>query len=99
MPSSKAARGAEKKLIDGAVIFDVFSGAKAEAQMGEGNKSVAITVRLQPAAGTLTDEEIEAVSARVIAAVKKATGGEFAQLRQRCFHRKTGIASPQRIAG
>ncbi|MGB0852421.1 MAG: phenylalanine--tRNA ligase subunit beta [Pikeienuella sp.] len=73
----KAARGAEKKLIDGVTIFDVFSGTKAEAQMGEGKKSIAITVRLQPAQGTLTDEEIEAVSARVIAAVKKATGGEL----------------------
>lgn len=73
----KAARGAEKKLIDGAAVFDVFAGDKAEAQMGEGKKSIAITVRLQPAAWTLTDEEIEAVSARVIAAVKKATGGEL----------------------
>ncbi|MGB0507001.1 MAG: phenylalanine--tRNA ligase subunit beta [Pikeienuella sp.] len=71
----KAAKGAEKKLIEAASVFDVFSGAKAEAQMGEGKKSVAITIRLQPKGGTLTDEEIEAVAAKVVANVGKATGG------------------------
>lgn len=71
----KAARSAEKKLIETATVFDVFGGAKAEAQMGEGKKSVAITVRLQPKGGTLTDEEIEAVAAKVVANVTKATGG------------------------
>ena len=71
----KAARGAEKKLIEAASVFDVFAGDKAEAQMGAGKKSVAISVRLQPKSGTLTDEEIEAVGARIIAGVAKATGG------------------------
>jgi phenylalanyl-tRNA synthetase beta chain len=32
-------------------------------------------VTLQPKDKTLTDEEIEAVSARIIASVEKATGG------------------------
>jgi len=71
----RAAKGADKKLIADVSVFDVFAGEKAAAQMGEGRKSVAIAVRLQPTNATLTDKEIEAVSAKVIAAVGKATGG------------------------
>jgi phenylalanyl-tRNA synthetase beta chain len=43
--------------------------------MGAGKKSLAIAVRLQPTAATLTDAEIEAVSRKVIDSVAKATGG------------------------
>jgi len=43
--------------------------------MGEGKKSIAITVHLQPSDATLTDADIEAVSAKVIEKVSKATGG------------------------
>jgi phenylalanyl-tRNA synthetase beta chain len=43
--------------------------------MGPGRKSLAIAVRLQPTEATLTDKEIDAVSARIVAAVEKATGG------------------------
>ena len=70
----RAAAGADRKLIERAAVFDVFDGAKAVEQFGEGKKSVAISVRLQPTAGTLTEAEIEAVSGRVVAAVTKATG-------------------------
>ncbi|HRW15345.1 phenylalanine--tRNA ligase subunit beta [Amaricoccus sp.] len=73
----KAARSADKALIDGVSVFDVFSGPRAEAQFGAGRKSLAIAVRLQPAEATLTDREIEAVSARIIAAVEAATGGSL----------------------
>jgi len=73
----KAARGADKKLIERASVFDVFAGPKAAEQFGEGRKSVAISVRLQPTGGTLTDSEIEAVAARVVDAVAKATGGSL----------------------
>jgi phenylalanyl-tRNA synthetase beta chain len=45
------------------------------AQMGTGKKSLAITVRLQPVERTLTEAEIEAVSAKIIEKVGKATGG------------------------
>ena len=69
----KAARGADKALIKDVSIFDVFEGS----HVGEGRKSVAIEVTLQPRDKTLTDEEIEKVSAAVIAAVTKATGGEL----------------------
>ncbi len=69
----KAARGADKGLIRQVDIFDVFEGA----HVGEGKKSVAIEVTLQPRERTLTDEEIDKVSAAVVAAVTKTTGGEL----------------------
>ena len=73
----RAARAADKALIDQVSVFDVFAGAKAEAQMGAGKKSMAIAVRLQPTGRTLTEAEIEAVSAKVVASVVKATGGSL----------------------
>jgi phenylalanyl-tRNA synthetase beta chain len=70
-----AAIGADKALIADVRVFDAFGGPKAEAQMGAGKKSLAIAVRLQPREATLTEAEIEAVSARIIDKVTKATGG------------------------
>ena len=67
----KAARGAEKALITTVDVFDVFEGS----HVGEGKKSVAIAVTLQPQEKTLTDEEIEKISAGIVGAVVKATGG------------------------
>ena len=64
-----------KHLFVDASVFDQFTGEKAEAQMGAGKKSVAITVRLQPKDATLTDKDIEAVSAKIVEKVSKATGG------------------------
>ncbi len=71
----KAARAADKALIETVSVFDVFAGPKAEAQMGPGKKSLAIAVRLQPTTATLTEAEIEAVSRRLVDNVAKATGG------------------------
>ena len=70
-----AAAGADKALIAGVRVFDEFTGDRAEAQMGAGKKSIAITVRLQPQDKTLKDAEIEAVSKAIIDKVAKATGG------------------------
>ncbi|MBS0563006.1 MAG: phenylalanine--tRNA ligase subunit beta [Proteobacteria bacterium] len=70
-----AALGADKALVEQVSVFDQFTGERAEAQMGPGKKSLAISVRLQPRDRTLTDEEIEAVSARIVEKVAKATGG------------------------
>ncbi|MGI9371884.1 MAG: phenylalanine--tRNA ligase subunit beta, partial [Hyphomicrobiales bacterium] len=67
----RAAKGAEKKLITAVNVFDIFEGPS----LGDGKKSLAIEVTLQPRDKTLTDEEIDAVSAKVIAGVEKATGG------------------------
>ena len=72
-----AAIGADKVLIESVRVFDQFSGDKAEAQMGAGKKSIALTVRLQPTEKTLTEADIEAVSAKIIDKVSKATGGSL----------------------
>ncbi len=66
-----AAAGADKALIEDVRVFDEFIGGS----LGEGKKSLAITVRLQPTDKTLTDEEIEAVGAKIVEKVSKATGG------------------------
>jgi len=68
-----AARNADKALIEDVRLFDLFEGGN----LGEGRKSVAINVILQPREKTLTDAEIEAVAARVVANVEKATGGQL----------------------
>ena len=66
-----AALGADKALIEDVRVFDEFIGGS----LGEGKKSLAITVRMQPRDKTLTDEEIDAVGASIVAKVSKATGG------------------------
>ncbi|MCR9149306.1 MAG: phenylalanine--tRNA ligase subunit beta [Rhodobacteraceae bacterium] len=70
-----AAAGADKALIERVSVFDEFRGERAHAQMGAGKKSLAITVRLQPRDKTLTEDEIEAVAAKIVEKVVKATGG------------------------
>jgi phenylalanyl-tRNA synthetase beta chain len=70
----RAALAADKTLIETVSVFDVFEGGQlADA----GKKSLAIEVTLQPITETLTDKDIEAVAEKIIAAVKKATGGEI----------------------
>jgi phenylalanyl-tRNA synthetase beta chain len=69
----RAAAGADRALISEVGVFDVFTGKGVP----EGKKSLAIEVTLQPRDKTLTDAEIEAVAAKIVAAVKKATGGEL----------------------
>jgi phenylalanyl-tRNA synthetase beta chain len=66
----KAARGADKALIRRVEVFDVYAGAGVP----EGRKSLALTVRLEPQERTMTEAEIEAAAAKVVAAVVKATG-------------------------
>jgi phenylalanyl-tRNA synthetase beta chain len=70
----KAAAAADKALISDVVVFDVFEGGSLAT---EGKKSLAIAVTLAPSTATLTDKDIEAVSAAIVASVKKATGGEI----------------------
>src|SRR6185437_16410477 len=66
----KAARNVDRQLIERAELFDVYEGKG----VADGKKSLAVSVRLQPRDKTLTDAEIEAVAARIVAAVSKATG-------------------------
>ncbi len=67
----RAVKAADKALISDVRVFDLFEGGG----LGEGRKSLAVNVVLQPVEKTLTDAEIEAVAARVVAGVEKATGG------------------------
>jgi phenylalanyl-tRNA synthetase beta chain len=67
----KAAQAAERTLITGIDVFDVYQGPGIEPD----RKSVAIAVTLQPTEKTLTDAEIEAVSAKIVAEVARRTGG------------------------
>jgi phenylalanyl-tRNA synthetase beta chain len=72
-----AARAADRALIAEARVFDLFDGPEAEAALGPGRKSLALTVRLQPTRATLTEAEIEAVASRVVERVEAATGGRL----------------------
>ncbi|MGE0503267.1 MAG: phenylalanine--tRNA ligase subunit beta [Rhizobiaceae bacterium] len=67
----KAAQAADRKLIAGVTVFDIFEGAS----LGEGRKSVAIEVSIQPVDRTLADEDFEALAARIVENVGKQTGG------------------------
>jgi len=66
----KAVRGADKVLISDVVVFDVFAGGA----IGAGKKSVAIEITISPRERSLTEQEIEAISAKVVAQASKATG-------------------------
>ena len=67
---ARAVAGADKALIASARVFDVYQGAGVP----EGHKSIALEVAVQPREKTLTDAEIEALSARIVAAAEKAGG-------------------------
>ena len=63
----RAVAGADKALISGVRLFDRYTGPGVP----EGKLSLALEVTLQPATATLTEAEIEAVSAKVVAAAAK----------------------------
>jgi phenylalanyl-tRNA synthetase beta chain len=66
----RAAQSAERALIAGLNVFDIYEGTGVPT----GRKSVGLTVTLQPREKTLTDVEIEAVAAKIVAEVAKKTG-------------------------
>ncbi len=67
----KAAASADRKLIVAVNVFDVFEGAS----LGADKKSVAIEVVIQPVEKTLTDEDFDALTAKIVGNVTKTTGG------------------------
>ena len=67
----RAAAGVDRKLITGVSVFDVYEGTGIVS----GKKSIAIAVTLQPRERTMTDAEIEALAAKIVAEVGKRTGG------------------------
>lgn len=69
----RAAMAADKSLITAVNVFDVFVGGS----LGEGKKSLAVNVTLQPVDKTLTDADLEAVAQGIVASVGKATGGSL----------------------
>ena len=64
---TRAVAGADKALIAEVRVFDVYRGSGVPGGM----KSVALEVVIQPVGATLTEPEIEALSARVVAAADK----------------------------
>ena len=67
----RAARTTDRTLIDSVTLFDIYEGDRVPS----GHKALGLEVTIQPREKTLTDADIEAVSARIVAAVTKATGG------------------------
>jgi phenylalanyl-tRNA synthetase beta chain len=67
----RAAQGVDRKLITDVTVFDVYEGKGID----DGKKSIAIAVTMQPREKTMTDQEIDAVGARIVAEVTKKTGG------------------------
>jgi phenylalanyl-tRNA synthetase beta chain len=67
----RATQSADRNLIADITVFDVYEGKGIEP----GKKSIAIAVTLQPKEKTMTDEELEAISAKIVAEVGKRTGG------------------------
>jgi len=66
----KAVKDADKNSIRDVTVFDVYEGE----HVAHDKKSVALSVTLQPTDKTLTDADIELISARITASVTKATG-------------------------
>jgi phenylalanyl-tRNA synthetase beta chain len=66
----RAAESADKNLVAAVEVFDLYEGKGVEP----GKKSIAIAVTLQPRERTLTDAEIDAVAAKIVAEVTKRTG-------------------------
>jgi len=68
----KIATKTDPNLIEDVTVFDVF-------QLPEGKKSLGIRIRLQPKDHTLTEEEIQAISQKVISSITQNTGGALRQ--------------------
>ena len=67
----RATLSADKKLITDVTVFDVYEGKGID----DSKKSIAIAVTMQPREKTMTDQEIDAVAAKIVAEVGKRTGG------------------------
>jgi phenylalanyl-tRNA synthetase beta chain len=63
----KAVRLADRALIDSVDVFDVYEGKGVP----DGQKSIAVAVRVQPRDATLTEAEIEALAQKIVAAALK----------------------------
>jgi phenylalanyl-tRNA synthetase beta chain len=66
----RIARGIDRALVSNVSLFDIYEGAGIPA----GRKSLAIEVTLQPRERTLTDAEIDAVGAKLVAEAERKLG-------------------------
>ena len=73
----RTAQTVDRKLIAGVSVFDVYEGQGIEA----GKKSVAIAVTIQPREKTMTDQEIDALGAKIVAEVEQAHRRRAARMR------------------
>ena len=64
----RAVRGADRQAIAGVSLFDVFTGPGVP----EGEKSLAVEITLQPGEKSFTEEDLKAISERIVAAAAKA---------------------------
>jgi phenylalanyl-tRNA synthetase beta chain len=69
-PLLRAIRSADKEAITGVSLFDIFTGKG----VAEGQKSLAVEVTLQPIVKSFTDDELKAISEKIVAAAAKAGG-------------------------
>jgi len=67
----RSAMAADKNLITGAAIFDIYQGQGVD----DGQKSVAFSIDIQPKDKTLTEEDLDALMKKVIDNVQQKTGG------------------------
>jgi phenylalanyl-tRNA synthetase beta chain len=67
----RAAKGAERNFITAVTLFDRYEGKNLPGE----KISLAIAVTIQPQDKPLTEPELDAISAKIIAAVAKSTGG------------------------
>ncbi len=67
----RTAQAVDRKLVTNVNVFDVYEGQGIDP----GKKSVAIAVTIQPREKTMTDQEIDALAAKIVAEVGKRSGG------------------------
>jgi phenylalanyl-tRNA synthetase beta chain len=68
----EAVRAAARELLDEVDVFDVYSGP----QVGEGRRSLALSLAFRAADRTLTDTDVAPVRAQIVAALG-SLGGEL----------------------
>ncbi len=74
VPASRVLRaiaGTARTLIQDVEVFDRYTGSG----IADGKVSLAVAVTFQPEEASLTENEIEALSGRIVEAVRKRTGG------------------------
>ena len=70
------AKSVNKDLIKDVIILDIYNGEKIPQDM----KSIAIKVTIQPIQETLTDSELEGISANIINSIEKKLSGSLREI-------------------